>query len=194
MPSANGTENSFTLVHQTTGQTLAIASFAVIAVTKLSHPEANARERSGDERLPQSHRLRRSSVKCSSLHSRNVLITCRSCIALSLALNRVTNMSGMLISYADDATILHWGHDINQMMLETQQSFSKTVKYFNNNRLKANPSKTNAILNNKVNSNCSLNFNISCKDENVAYEHSTKFLGIYIDHKFTRTIHIDYIL
>ena len=107
-----------------------------------------------------------------------------------LYINDLHRVSSILftILFADDTTLVASGHNLDILVIETNNELSKIQNWINANKLSLNISKTNYILFSKK-ANSQLN-PISFNGSVIERKHFTKYLGIVIKENLTCHDHI----
>ena len=106
-----------------------------------------------------------------------------------------------VLSFADDTSIYMSHHDLHTLFMNANISINKVFDWFCANRLSLNPTKTKYIVihapqKRHINFD---NLNLSINGTNLSRigtnfeEHTTKFLGIYMDETLSWKHHISYI-
>ena len=94
-----------------------------------------------------------------------------------------TSKNLQFVLFADDTNIFCTGEDLQQLLELITTEMSKLKKWFDNNKLSLNLSKTKIMLF----GNCNLNNDVNVKIDGVDIErvYVYKFLGVTIDHKLS---------
>uniref|UniRef100_A0A3Q3EUW8 Reverse transcriptase domain-containing protein n=1 Tax=Labrus bergylta TaxID=56723 RepID=A0A3Q3EUW8_9LABR len=111
-------------------------------------------------------------------------------IIFILYINDICKTSNILI-FADDTNIFCTGEDLQQLLELITSEMSKLKRWFDNNKLSLNLSKTKIMLF----GNCKLNNDVNVKIDGVNIErvYVNKFLGVTIDHKLCWKPHIKHV-
>uniref|UniRef100_A0A3Q3LLQ2 Reverse transcriptase domain-containing protein n=1 Tax=Labrus bergylta TaxID=56723 RepID=A0A3Q3LLQ2_9LABR len=110
-----------------------------------------------------------------------------------LYINDICKTSNILqfVLFADDTNIFCTGEDLQQLLELITSEMSKLKRWFDNNKLSLNLSKTKIMLF----GNCNLNNDVNVKIDGVNIErvYVNKFLGVTIDHKLCWKPHIKHV-
>uniref|UniRef100_A0A3Q3EDH9 Reverse transcriptase domain-containing protein n=1 Tax=Labrus bergylta TaxID=56723 RepID=A0A3Q3EDH9_9LABR len=113
-------------------------------------------------------------------------------IIFILYINDICKTSNILqfVLFADDTNIFCTGEDLQQLLELITSEMSKLKRWFDNNKLSLNLSKTKIMF-----GNCKLNNDVNVKIDGVNIErvYVNKFLGVTIDHKLCWKPHIKHV-
>ena len=98
--------------------------------------------------------------------------------------------------YADDAQFLHSDlpNNLSDMKIRLETSMSAALKWFTQNRLKINPSKTEMLMVKSQRLKTETGFHIHFGNSQIFPVQSVKVLGVAVDDAMTWDKHISYIL
>ena len=105
-------------------------------------------------------------------------------------LNNATDLSKRIIKYADDTNLLSGGSNLTNVLNEGKNFFDTVNKWFIQNRLIMNESKTNVILFKTKQSKVDTPMYFENSEHSIPFTQHAKFLGIYINEFLDWTYHI----
>ena len=98
------------------------------------------------------------------------------------------------IMYADDSSLYCCGDNINEMSLKLQNGLDVASKWFHDNRLLINSSKSNSILLGSRQRVMDINLDVSISNETLQQVAASKFLGLIVDSSIQWSEHVDYLI
>lgn len=100
-------------------------------------------------------------------------------------------LNGTLILFADDATLMYFDTDINNIQEKIQEDLNTIGSWLSFRKLTLNANKTKYMLVKSGQSIHAPNFNISIANTNLARVSSFKYLGITLQENLKWNLHID---
>ena len=86
------------------------------------------------------------------------------------------------------------GDNINEMSLKLQNGLDVASKWFHDNRLLINSSKSNSILLGSRQRVMDINLDVSISNETLQQVAASKFLGLTVDSSIQWSEHVDYLI
>lgn len=93
-----------------------------------------------------------------------------------------------IFNYADDNTLVYSNKDMNTVISKLESATCQAIRWFDINKMKANPSKFQSLILNKSKHNT---FFFNIQGSNITPDPSVKLLGVYFDDDLSFSTHVN---